>query len=650
MNYLRIMLFVGVLLIAFACKETEIIAPLGGGETYIEAVSPIGIPATGVVPGTEVLIQGEHLGSIDSIMVGDAKAQIISKKTFGVRFTLPEGNWLQDAQQKFRLRIFKKGASDPLYDIDYWVYVPLKDARVTTHTPIANVGLGEKMTFTGKNLKKIKTVLFGNLALDSSKFISRADTKIELKVPSSTDFAIGLNTVELKYSWDDGERNQYTMLNSEFTVVLPNITKIDLPASPLIGAEIKLSGEYLDKIDSVMIGQIKAKLTIKNSNTATVIIMPGNYGSNSGDYMVYKDVIIHYGEIAKTILPNMQIDTHPRQIPDPPVVTDIANTEGYYLRKPVTLTGSNLNVVKNVFVSDVRATIFPDRTDNKIVFLIPDDIPYDIPIACDIALEYDITSPLVVGVRTIKPYYYWKDLKIAAQGADPSIGKFFVPDSGKVYSVNEWLDLGIDQYAKNLINKTSTINPSSSNAINKSLITNETMYKSAAPYFMLTFSTSTSTISFVNTSYSTAQYKLFKKADNTALTTLSMTGTPIVLFRAMGFNGAGGAELAYADSVRNKTLKCINSFNAGASSYKTAYGTGLGYLLSTTTNAKFNQNSVIMFQHVNFDFGKLSSPTSAMLMSYIYKTGFVQITKIDNETADNAVITFDCYWPKRFRK
>jgi len=645
------MLFVSVLLIAFACKDTEIKTPLDGGETYIEAVSPIGVPALGVVPGTEILIQGEHLGTIDSIMVGDAKAQIISKKLFAVKFTLPEGNWLQDAQQKFRLRIFKKGSSDPIYDVDYWVYVPIKDARVTTHTPVANVGLGEKMTFTGKNLKKIKTVLFGNVALDSSKFISRADTKIELKVPSSTNFAIGLNTIELKYSWDDGERNQYTLLNSEFTVVIPNITKIDLPVLPVIGAEIKLSGEYLDKIDSVMIGQVKAKITKVNSNTGTVIIMPGDYGVHSGDFIVYKDVIIHYGELAKTILSNMKIDSRPRQIPDPPVVTDIANTEGYYLRKPVTLTGSNLNVVTNVFVADVRATILPDRTDNKIEFLIPDDIPYDVPTACDIALEYDITSPLVVGVRTIKPYYYWKDLKIAAQGADHSIGKFFVPDSGKVYTVDEWLDLGIDQYAKNIIINTSITNPSASNAINKSLITSETMYKSVAPYFMLTFSGSSSpTLGFVSTSHSVAQYKLFKKADNTALTTLSMTGTPIVLFRAMGFNGASGAEFAYADSVRNKTLKYINSFNAGASTYKTAYSPQLGYLLSTTTNSKFNQNSVFMFQHVNYNFGKLSSPTSAMLMSYIYKTGFVQITKIENETGQNAVITFDCMWPKRFKK
>ncbi|MFZ4412905.1 MAG: hypothetical protein ACOYOV_07465 [Bacteroidales bacterium] len=649
MNYLKTIIFVTALLSAFACKEVEIEKPVNDGVAYIDLISPLGKPDNGIIPGTEVLIQGEHLGSIDSIMVGGAKAQILSKKLFAVKFLLPEGDWLQETLNKFRLCIFKNGASEPIYDVDCWVYVPLKDARITTYTPVSNVGLGEKMIFTGKNLKKIKTVLFGNVALDSSKFISRADTKIELKVPTSTDFAIGLNTIELKYSWDDGQRNQNTMLNSEFTVVLPNITKIDLPASPLIGAEIKLNGEYLDKIDSVMIGQVKARLIVKNSTTATVIIMTGDYGANSGDYIVYKDVNIHYGDLGKTILHNMKIDTHPRQNPNPPVVTDIANTEGYYLKKPVTITGSNLNVVTNVFVADIRATILPDRTDNKIEFLIPDDIPYDIPTACNIAVEYDITSPLVVGVRTIKPYYYWKDLKIAAQGADHSIGKFFVPDSGKVYTVEEWLNSGIDQYAKNIINKTSTINPSSTNAINKSLITTEAMYKSVAPYFMLTFSSSTG-ISFINVSGSIVQYKLFKKADNTSLTTLNMTGTPIVLFRGMGYNGAGGAELAYADSVRNKTLKCINSFNAAASSYKTAMSTSLGYSSSVTTGGKFNQNSVIMFQHVDYDFGKLSSPSSAMLMSYIYKTGYIQITQIENESTDKAIITFDCYWPKRFRQ
>jgi len=225
MNYFKEIIFVSVLLSAFACKEVEIEKPVNDGVAYIDLISPLGKPDNGINPGTEVLIQGEHLGSIDSITVEGVKAQILSKKLFAVKFLLPEGNWLQETLNKFRLRIFANGTSEPIYDIDYWVYVPLKDARITSYTPISQVGLGEKMIFTGKNLKKIKSMLFGNVALDSAAFISRSDTKIEMKVPSSTEFKTGLNALELKYVWDNGENNQYTTLNTEFAVLIPNITK-----------------------------------------------------------------------------------------------------------------------------------------------------------------------------------------------------------------------------------------------------------------------------------------------------------------------------------------------------------------------------------------------------------------------------------------
>jgi hypothetical protein len=55
----------------------------------------------------------------------------------------------------------------------------------------------------------------------------------------------------------------------------------------------------------------------------------------------------------------------------------------------------------------------------------------------------------------------------------------------------------------------------------------------------------------------------------------------------------------------------------------------------------------LLVQQVTYDWGK--ALTSSTPMTYVYKSGFIRVKSVTNLTGSNAVMTFDCYWPKNHR-
>lgn len=648
-NKSRLIIYLCVTILSASCKDIEI--PEEFSQT-VEIVStlPVSTATAGIAPGTEITFTGVNVMNISKVMFGDFEATILSKKLFAIKVTVPAGNLIQEATTKLRLRIYDSINTEPIYESDFWVYVALKDTRITSHTPLTGVTIGDMITFGGNNLDKVKRILLNDISIGATDFLTQSNTKIEMRVPTKMSSALspGLNEVKLSAVWDDNGTDETLVLNSAYKLVIPQVTVVNPHANPLkIGNEITFTGLYLDKVDSVYAGTVKTRIKKKTANLLTVVLLNGSCNNNTGN-PIPLNFIGYYGFYKQQLglLSNAYVDTTPIQEVDPPVVSDITAADGYYLKKEVVITGTNLSVVDEVIVGGLNAKILADRTNTQLKFLVPEDFTFNSPQECDIELSFGTASPTIVGSKVIYPFYYWKDLQIGAQGADKTIGNFFVPDSGKVFTPDEWYNKSIDIFARNFISGASTMNPcSAQNTLNKTLITSSDQYYSVPPYMLFTYTNSQ--IRIYNTSWSSAQFNLFKKADNTALSTKNLFGTPLVFFKVLGFNGAGGSDRAYADSVRAGTITCLSNNNVGVSTVKTAFVTNPLYVSSSTINSSFDANSVLLMQQVTYDWGK--ALTSSTPMTYVYKSGFIRVKSVTNPTSSSAVMTFDCYWPKNHR-
>lgn len=262
---------------------------------------------------------------------------------------------------------------------------------ITNFVPAHGVP-GTTITITGTGLEEVSAVTIGGKEIA----ISGDVTDTEIKVVTTEDITGGKVKVTTPYGTAE--------TTSEFTVdavfhapslsVVPqgNISFFD---------EITLEGENLDIVEKVLFGTVEAE--IARTTEADIAVRAAKGGEVADDATKLKvkvpfyegdaavNISLGYQEegVAKTVDTGKSFTVTPR----PPKLTNVSSITGEFF-EDVTLTGTDLNLVKEVLFGETAATM---DADNSSATTLKVQIPYygtTDAVTITLKYQYGATDPV----------------------------------------------------------------------------------------------------------------------------------------------------------------------------------------------------------------------------------------------------------------
>lgn len=146
--------------------------------TYLTPViAPSDYPTEGTV-NSEVVIEGENLEVIDSILLGDMKVNIVSQRTNEIVFRVP----YSDSEEAVTFRyVYFDGAQNLSVGPEGNTFTILKEAPLVTYCPTALTKY-TPVTIQGERLTLIDSIFVGN---EKVEIKSKSDSAISIDMPSN---------------------------------------------------------------------------------------------------------------------------------------------------------------------------------------------------------------------------------------------------------------------------------------------------------------------------------------------------------------------------------------------------------------------------------------------------------------------------------
>ncbi len=641
----------------------------------VKSFSPATTPTSGKAPGTEVIFEGVSLDNVSHVTftaeneTTEFPAAINSQAFKRLAVAVPTGDFPQDVITTTFFKVYDIN-DQVIYTNPYYVKVPLTDAYVSSATPNQKANLGTTITLAGQNLDKVTGVVVGPSTIARTDFVAGATaTQIKVVVPFHASYVAGENTVALKATWEEGGTPKSDIvINSAYVITLPKPTAptageilANTTTPAVIGDEVTFAGEFLTLYDSVYVDGVKASIQAKTDGTLTVKIANVAYANPT----LHSTSIVGYHSpfaVANTLWSSFQFDATPLSAPvTPPAFTAVTSIQDgydavsaptlakrYYLKKEVTISGTDLDIVDSLYLGDYKAPIKGTATATSLTFTVPDDYEFTTAVDCELVAYYNnATEASFATDMKVYPFYFWKGKVVGAQGLKDCC--FMGLTSGNVYTTDQWATLDAKaadptyQKADAAGASGSIMNPK--NVLNKAVYTSAADWYAVEPYFFISVSTSGGAQPPVlqSTSNSSSQLKNFKTSGGSALMSAGY-GSSMLFYKII--SAGSGNELIYADSVRNGSITNLLGYSPSITS---GIVSAPGYV-TTETATDFALNSVIMAYMPTYTIGaKLASGNAA---TGLYQIGFIHVREINGVSegwSTSAKLTFDIYWPKNYK-
>lgn len=641
------------------CREDHF---LEGGE-YIPALNSATLApetnASGTKQayiGTEVSVQGFNLDRLSAVTVADVPAEITAQSIKELKFRIPALELAQsDLPHEVEIKAFD-ARQELFFTYAYYVTVPVVDASVSGYAP-AEGTVGTEITLSGRNLAQITRVHFGAATVEAADFteVDEAGGFVKFLVPAG-DYGAPDSEVAIAAEWST-ETLDVTG-EALFWVHVPVFTEPEQAegAASAIGDELELAGRNLDLVKAVKWGET-ALVIAEQSSEALKVRFPSSI-VQADPAVQAKALVAEWGlsEPAQTLTlaEAWRVDTTPSSTVIAPEFGTMTVEDGkFYLGKTVTVAGANLSTVEGIELQygseRVAAEVLAGATDSELKFSVPDGVTFDTATEVFVVALYNGGEQTEVGKATVYPFYYYKDVKLGSGSSSVSAypypefawsNAFFLPDTGRVLSTDEWFERSIDKYAKG---------NSASEAVTKALTLDKSKvsaddYYGIQPYLFLTAGAD-GKMAFQNPANSASQLKSHRY--NSGKTSVSSTfGTPFIFFNVQKTGDV-------ADAVKNGTLNSMKLFAKAAGSSAPAFGNGREWIVG----------DVIVVQWISYD--KAAKPSG---IGDVVKQGFIYVKEVtcadpdkvtqttkDGVTTDNPAgaatdlngyVKFDFYWSK----
>ena len=202
---------------------------------------------------------------------------------------------------------------------------------------------GETLTITGKDLDLVTTVDLPGAS--GCAFTAESDAKITLVVPAeATEGDITLSTAN------------GSSTTAAYTLVKPTITGVS-PLEIYAEEQITVTGTDLDLVTGVTLGGKDVDFALDNNGESILVTTAATSVSGKVALVLANGTSVESEE-------EVTVNYHSKVI-----VTSIPAAE--HIGQPVSILGTNLKLVENIFIGDTKVTDYAYRTDEQIVFNMP---------------------------------------------------------------------------------------------------------------------------------------------------------------------------------------------------------------------------------------------------------------------------------------
>lgn len=595
--------------------------------------------------GTQVTAGGFNLDLVGLVTINGVEAEIMEQDIKTVKFKIPALDLpQQDIPHMCELVIYDADKKTVVFNLPYYVTVPVTDALVTGYAPKEGT-VGTEITISGRNLEQVTRVKFGSTTVEASAFTSLTGAAIKFAAPAAA-YAAGNSTHAIEAEW--GVKKIDVTGSTLFKMRTPRFETLSQGAgqTSVIGDEIPLAGENLDLVDAVKWGAYEITIIDRTETTMTVKFPSAIELANPA--VQSKAITAEWGVPTQTstVVGTWALNTTPLSTVTVPVVASMTAADGYYIGKEVTITGEELTAVEGIelWYNDgadrkIAATIKEGTTDAKLVFVVPDGVTFSTATDVEVKVLYNTTDNLKAGNAKVYPFYVYKGLRMGTGSNSKSTypaynqeNAFLLLNSGTIISTDDWWDNGIDAPVKannqNVTTAAQTVTGSAAS------------YDAVQPYLFFSAS-SAHKLGLNSPGNSNSQLKTqFYGGSQTALP--SLFGTPVFYFRVL----TGAADGDMKASITGGTVESLVE-------YATMGGSAAPAFATAESSSAWIEGSVIVMQYVKPAYckGTGDKPTE---LSQLYNQGFMHIRSVTN--ADKATglantdrvgyVEFDLYWSK----
>lgn len=602
--------------------------------------------------GTEVTVQGFNLDRIGAVTMDDIEVELTAQSIKELKFKIPALDYAQnDLPYAVKLRAY--GANEAqVFAYDYFVTIPVTDASVSGYAPVEGT-VGTEITLSGRNLGQVTRVRFGGATVEAADFTQTDENGafVRFRVPA---VAAEAPDTEVAISAEWGTETIDVTGEASFVLHVPVFAALEPQpegTNSAIGDEVELTGRNLDLVSAVKWGDAALTL-VEQSAEALKVRFPASI-EQADPAVQTKALAAEWGlsepAQTETLAAAWRLDTTPSSTILVPEFGQMTVEDGkFYLGKTVTVTGSNLSAVEKIeFRYDAErlaATVLAGATDSELKFTVPEGVTFKEASEVSVVALYNGADEAEIGKATVYPFYYYKDVKLGSGSSSVSAypypefawsNAFFLPDTGRVISTDEWMDEKIDPFA--LESSSKAIALVNKIPVLQSGITPE-QYYGVKPYIFLSTG-SDGKLAFQNPANSASQLKTHRyQSGKTAVS--STFGTPIIYFQVL----TSGAVF---DAVKNGSLTSVAKVDKIAGAAAPAFGNGRNFVVG----------NVIAVQYVTHTKG-----TKPAVADDIRKQGYMVVTEVtcadpdkmsgSNTTAAgeatdlNGYVKFDFYWSK----
>lgn len=252
------------MLLATGCDKTYVddvtrYAPL------IESFSPASAPV-----GAEIIITGQHLSGVTKAYIGDQE-MVIKEKVSDTRLSIVAGANGRDGKIVLENT---EGRGESSSEFVYTYAVPALKASLLQKSVV----MGEQLLLTGTDLSAVEAVIFtaeGQENGHEGDIQEQSASEIVARVPYVEN-----GNVRITLRYFDGTSSVTTSLDEapsiEVVRVVPAFDQPIVLDRTAVGKSVTLTGENLDKIDRILVGEFEAVVS-KQSTSLTFTVPAGNF-------------------------------------------------------------------------------------------------------------------------------------------------------------------------------------------------------------------------------------------------------------------------------------------------------------------------------------------------------------------------------------
>ena len=232
----------------------------------IESFSPSSAPV-----GAEIIVTGQHLSGVTRAYIGDQE-MVIREKVSDTRLSIIAGANGRDGRIAL-VSTVGRGESEKSFTYSYAV------PSLTPALLQPSVVMGDRLLLAGSSLTSVEAVIFTAEGHDEGyegDIYEQTASEIVVRVPYVEN-----SNVRITLRYFDGEASVSTPLDEapsiEVVRVVPVFDEPVVLGRTAVGKSVTLTGQNLDKIDRVLVGEFEATLSCQ-PGSLTFTIPAGNFG------------------------------------------------------------------------------------------------------------------------------------------------------------------------------------------------------------------------------------------------------------------------------------------------------------------------------------------------------------------------------------